>query len=381
MNITPSFLRRRALEHRAEALDFDSACSAFDVASQVRIGFLVEQARANKIESDSVSKVVELAADRMEQRGAGDARLEADSRYYANDLTGTLTPEPIERPREEADLVDKIPVSQVDPGQKYVTMQFVDLTGAAAYMNSESTSPPISGTDRAESEPTKVEWLWTATESHWKEDLNAAFSGINNRMTDLSSARHSLDRLMNRSLLKPDAGVKIRGLKGDDLKVLRRTGLQNLEAATGDDVLEALDKAFSYIGEQTKMAMKRNNLALISPIIWNAMHRKFNFSAGGPGSIVSAIQAVMNRHGIQNIAPCPSLDGFAGAKTGAMVLLHRPASGEEDSNLSLRHGVAMMPAPVHSYMGPSGEVTVYAAAHAGLFAPNGAATLIETYKL
>lgn len=347
---------------------------AYDTATLATVGFMGQLVEDGKLTADSLEGHIDGLA------GSGllsDARA-ADARYYEGDLTGTLRDEPFVVPKRENVLLRDIPAINEDPGQRFVTIRYVDHEENAALMRSDSTEPPMVGVARKEIKGREMHWFWTGVPEEWLLARRDAFAGRSNQAEMNDAGASSLNRLLNRFLLKADDGVDFYGLQGGAQQLPIMTGkseIAKVSTASGDDVLAALEKALSKVAEESDATMPELDTLFAGRALWNAMHQKKNFDAGGSGTIRQAIAETLGAYGVTQVRIADELKNFAGPKTGAIVLMSRA------SPLSIRHIVGMRPAPIHSYTGPKGEVVVMAACSGGLVAPFRQAGYIETFNL
>jgi hypothetical protein len=376
--ITPQFLAESALRC-ADAGERIAGREGLDFTSLVTVGFL-----AGRVAKDGVKAVDSAVLDAYRQAATAGAvapvRKVADAtEYYEHDLTAPLRDQPFVRPQRPRALLAAIPTIAIDPGQRYYTIRYLDHLANAAKMRGGDTSPPIAGIARTELPPREVHWTWSAAPTaQWFSRRQDAYAGHDNEAERRAAAVLGVEQAMNQDLLATDAGVALWGLAPgpNAVPALREASpLASVLAATGDQMLADFDEALSKIAEVSDTTMPAPDSMLVDLPLLNLMRRKFNFVAGGEGSIVSAFQAVMASHGITSVSVCNELRNFAGAGTGAIVLFSR------GSDLSLRHALAMRPAPVHSYTGPTGDLTIYAGASAGLVVPNAQAAYIRSYRL
>lgn len=367
------FLADRALECAEQGARLAGA--DLDTASLATVGYLHGRVGQDGYTADSLEQeIVSLAdAGRVVPSRVADA-----AEYYEHDLTAPLREEPFVRPQRERALLAAIPTLAVDPGQRFYSIRYVDHTTNAAKMRNGDTIVPLAGVTRTETQPREIHWTWSGAPTGWLTRRRDVYARRDNETQRRNAAILGIEQVMNNDLLAADAGIKMWGLAAgaNALPAIRETSaLASLAAATGDDVLEDLDLAAAAVGEKFDATVPQPDTMLVDLPTWNAMRRKFNFAAGGPGSIMPSIDVVLSGHGITQVRVANELRGFGGAGTGAAVFYNRT------SDLSLRHALGMRPAPVHTFTNATGEVTVYAGCSAGLVAPNGATVYIRTYTL
>lgn len=345
-----------------------------DAASVVTVGYL--HGRVGKgLSADALDDHLHGLA----QSGLAPTTRTADAAmFYEHDLTAPLREEPFVRPQRARALLANIPTIAVDPGQRYFTIRYAEHEANAAWMRQGDTTPPLGGVTRSEMPPREINWIWSGAPTDWLLRRRDGFAGRDNETKRRESAVLGVEQLMNTALLAPDAGVTQWGLApgANAVPVARGAStLASVSAATGDELLADLDLGLSEIPEASDGTMPTLDTMLIGRILWNSWHRKYNFGAGGPGAIRAAIAEMLNAHGVTQVQIADDLNAFAGANSGAFVLYSRT------SDLSLRHALGMRPAPVHTYTGARGDVTVYAGCTGGLVVPNVQAAYIRTYKV
>lgn len=365
-SFTPSFLADRAAECAETGARHVRGA---DLATQVTVGYLHGRV-GHGLTADALDAAIADAA------GATPRRLADAAGYYEHDLTAPLREEPFVRPQRERALLANIPTIAVDPGQRFFTIRYVDHTTNAAKVRDGDTTVPLAGVARTEMAPREIHWTWSGAPSTWLGRRRDAFAGRDNDDQRRRAAVLGIEQVMNQDLLAADAGVQMWGLAAgvNAMPAIREVSpLASLAAATGDQVLTDLDAAAARIAELSDQTMPAPDTLMIDLLGYNLMKRKFNFVAGGPGSLAAALADVLGAHGITQVQIANELRDFGGAGTSGAVFYAR------GSEMSLRHALGMRPAPVHTYTGPSGEVTVYAGCSGGLVAANGQAVYVRTY--
>ena len=345
-----------------------------DAASVVTVGYLHDRV-GKGLSADALDAHV----DGLARAGLAPSTRTADAAmFYEHDLTAPLREEPFVKPQRARALLANIPTIAVDPGQRYFTVRYAEHEANAAWMRQGDTTPPLGGVTRSEMSPREINWIWSGAPTDWLLRRRDGFAGRDNETKRRESAVLGVEQVMNTALLAPDAGVTQWGLQPGVNAVPVARGASSLAsavAATGDDVLEDLDEAALEISEASDGTMPAPDTVMVGRILLNTLRRKYNFAAGGPGAIGPAFEQILAMHGITQVQIADELNGFAGAGTGAMVFYNRA------SDLSLRHALGMRPAPVHTYTGARGDVTVYAGCTGGIVVPNGQAAYIRTYTL
>jgi len=279
--------------------------------------------------------------------------------YYEHDLTADYPGAPIGRPFVPPTLLAAVPVQTVPVGAQSVRLRFVEKTGSVGVFRPGATDIPLASVGRSEGlREMHVFWSGYAG-SDWRQRQLASFAGYSDDADKARACTEALEDFASRQwLLSGETGLDSYHL--GNLPVARYTATDTYGTTAVDTVMQDFEERLQSVRERTRGAYMADRL-MISPRIMHRLASYQNYAAGGTSDAIAIVQRKIAAYGY-TIQMVDDLRDFGGDLQDGMVFYSSRAD-------SLKHLLALAPAPVDTWQAGPTQITAMAMISGGLVCP------------